>query len=256
MIQLGIAQICLASGLILGAIALSRWQHLGLEWTFLLATARTVFQLSAVGYVLAIVFAQPNPWTVLMVLAVMLSVAAVVARNRIDKHLKALLPSTAAVLLASTALTMVYTLSLVIRPDIWYDPQYVIPLTGIVLGNAMTAASISGERFLSSLRRNQVEIETHLSLGATPAQAIAAYRQEAIKIGLTPTVNAMMIVGIVKLPGVITGQLLSAQNPLDAVLYQMLIMVMLAFSDLFASALITADLKRRCFNAAAQLSLP
>lgn len=120
----------------------------------------------------------------------------------------------------------------------------------------MTAASISGDRFLSTLRRNQIEIETHLSLGATPAQAIAAYRQEAIKTGLTPTVNAMMIVGIVKLPGIITGQLLSNQNPLNAALYQMLIMVMLAFSDLVASVLITASLKRRCFNAAAQLSLP
>jgi putative ABC transport system permease protein len=101
-----------------------------------------------------------------------------------------------------------------------------------------------------------VEVETHLSLGATPQQAISSYRQEAIKAGLIPTINAMLVVGIVKLPGIITGQLLSGADPLDAALYQMLIMFMLAFSDLLAAILVTVGIRRLFFNDAAQLVLP
>ena len=255
MIGLGIVQLCLALGLMLGAIVVVRWQRLGLEWQLVNATARTVFQLFAVGYLLAIVFAWRNPWSVLAVLLMMLSVATIVARNRIGKQLGQILPMVASVLFTSTTITVLYTVSVVVRPEVWYDPQYVIPLTGIVLGNAMTAASIAGDRLVSSLKRYRIEIETHLSLGATPKQAIANYRKEAIKAGLIPTLNSMMVVGIVKLPGIITGQLLSNEDPLNAALYQMLIMFMLALSDLLASVLVTAGIRRRCFNAAAQFVL-
>ena len=127
--------------------------------------------------------------------------------------------------MASTTLTVIYTTGFIIRPEVWYEPRYVIPLTGIVLGNAMTSATIAGDRLVSNLKQNQIEIETHLSLGATPAQAIAAYRTAAIKAGLIPTINAMMVVGIVKLPGIITGQLLGGVDPFNAALYQMLIML-------------------------------
>ncbi|MEM6256631.1 MAG: ABC transporter permease, partial [Cyanobacteria bacterium P01_D01_bin.156] len=97
---------------------------------------------------------------------------------------------------------------------------------------------------------------THLSLGATPDQAIASYRREAIKAGLIPTVNSMMVVGLVTLPGIITGQLLSGIDPLNAALYQMLIMFMLAFSTLVTALLVTHGIQRQFFNAAAQLVEP
>jgi putative ABC transport system permease protein len=256
MIELGLLQISLALMLMVAAIALVRWQQLGLELTLLNATGRTIFQLFAVGYLLAVVFAWRNPWSVVVVLLVMVAIATIVARNRIDKRLSRLLPILAGALLTSTLLTLVYTTGVVIRPEVWYEPRYVIPLAGIVLGNAMTAATIAGDRLVSGLKKNQVDVETHLSLGATPEQAIAPYRQEAIKAGLIPTINAMMVVGIVKLPGIITGQLLSGADPLNAALYQMLIMFMLAFSDLLAAILVTAGIRRLFFNEAAQLVLP
>ena len=256
MIELGLLQLSLSLLFMVAAIALARWQQLGLELTLLNATARTAFQLLAVGYLLAIVFAWRNPFSILAVLLVMLAIATVVARNRIGKRLSRLLPVLAGSLLASTALTVIYTTGFIIRPEVWYEPRYVIPLTGIVLGNAMTSATIAGDRLVSNLKQNQIEIETHLSLGATPAQAIAAYRTVAIKAGLIPTINAMMVVGIVKLPGIITGQLLGGVDPLNAALYQMLIMFMLAFSDLLAAILVTSGLRRLFFNEAAQLVVP
>lgn len=256
MIELGLWQIALALVLMAAAIALVRWQQLGLELTLLHATVRTVLQLLAVGYVLAIVFTWQNPYSVIAVLLVMLAIATVVARNRIDQRLSRLLLVLAGSLLTTLLLTMVYTMGAIIRPEVWYEPRYLIPLAGIVLGNAMTAATIAGDRLVTSLKRNPVVIETHLSLGASPQQAIAEYRREAIKAGLIPTINAMMVVGIVKLPGIITGQLLSGADPLNAALYQMLIMFMLAFADLLAAILLTAGIQRLFFNEAEQLVLP
>jgi len=212
-------------------------------------------QLLVVGYVLAAVFAIRNPWAVLVVLGVMLAIATIVARNRISKKVPHLLPLVGGSILISTVLTLAYTSLLVIRPQVWYEPQYIIPLAGIVLGNAMNGAAIVGERLVSTLNNSQLEIETHLSLGATPQQAIAQYRKDAIKAGLIPTVNTMMVVGIVTLPGIMTGQILAGADPLLAATYQMLVMFMLAFATLTTTLLVSWGICRQFFNQAAQLVL-
>ncbi|WP_346292082.1 ABC transporter permease [Sphaerothrix gracilis] len=256
LVELDFLRLLWALGLMAAAIALASWQRLGLTWNLVMATGRTVLQLGAVGYVLAVVFDWRNPLAILLVLLVMLTTASLVARNRISKKLSRLLPLVWGCLLTSTLLTLSYTSLAVIRPENWYEPRYLIPLAGIVLGNAMNAAAIAGDRLVSTLKQRRRDIETHLSLGATPAQAIAQYRQEAIKAGLIPTINSMMVVGIVKLPGIITGQLLSGVDPLNAALYQMLIMFMLTFADLLTAVLVTQGIARQFFNKAAQLVLP
>ncbi|MDJ0704704.1 MAG: iron export ABC transporter permease subunit FetB [Leptolyngbyaceae cyanobacterium MO_188.B28] len=255
MIELELLDLLWALGLMAAAMGLSSWRGLGLTWNLAIATGRTVLQLFAVGYFLAVVFEWRNPWAVLAVLMIMLTIAAVVARNRISKKMVRLLPMVWGCLLTSTALTLAYTNLLVIRPETWYEPRYVIPLAGIVLGNAMNAASIAGERLVGSLQNSRLEIETHLSLGATPDQAIQKYRREAVKAGLIPTLNAMMVVGVVTLPGIITGQLMSGVSPLNAAGYQMIIMFMLAFSTLLTAILVTWAICRQAFNQAAQLIL-
>lgn len=253
LIRLDILDLALALGMMAIAIGLSAWEQLGLEWSLAIATGRTVLQLLVVGYVLAFIFTLDNPWAVLAVLMVMLTMAAVVARNRISKKYPAVLPLVWGSILVSTTLTLGYTNLLVIQPTTWYEPQYLIPLAGIVLGNAMNGAAIAGERLVSTINASHLEIETHLSLGATPKQAVAQYRKDAIKAGLIPTLNQMMVVGIVTLPGIITGQLLSGVAPLDAASYQILIMFMLAFANLVTTILVTQGLYRQFFNQAAQL---
>ncbi len=248
-------QLVWALGMMAIAIALSAWQRLGLEWNLAIATGRTIVQLLVVGYVLAAVFAIREPWLVLMVLGVMLAISTLAARNRISQKIPHLLPLVGGSILVSTLLTLVYTNLLVIRPQVWYEPQYIIPLAGIVLGNAMNGAALAGERLVSTLNSSQLEIETHLSLGATPRQAIAQYRKDAINAGLIPTINTMMVVGIVTLPGIMTGQLLSGVNPLLAAAYQMLIMFMLAFATLITNSLVTWGICQKFFNQAAQLIL-
>ncbi|MCL6433006.1 MAG: iron export ABC transporter permease subunit FetB [Leptolyngbyaceae cyanobacterium HOT.MB2.61] len=248
-------QLVWALGMMAIAIALSAWQRLGLEWNLAIATGRTIVQLLVVGYVLAAVFAIREPWLVLMVLGVMLAISTLAARNRISRKIPHLLPLVGGSILVSILLTLVYINLLVIRPQVWYEPQYVIPLAGVVLGNAMNGAALAGERLVSTLNSSQLEIETHLSLGATPRQAVAQYRKDAINAGLIPTINTMMVVGIVTLPGIMTGQLLSGVNPLLAAAYQMLIMFMLAFATLITTSLVTWGICQKFFNQAAQLIL-
>jgi putative ABC transport system permease protein len=248
-------QIAWALGMMAIAIGLSAWQRLGLEWQLAIATGRTVAQLLVVGYVLAVVFALKDPWVVLAVLVVMLTIATIVARNRISKKVPYLLPLVGGSILTGTVVTLCYTNLFIIQPQVWYEPQSLIPLAGIVLGNAMNGAAIAGERLVSTLNNSQLEIETHLSLGATPQQVVAQYRQEAIKAGLIPTTNTMMVVGIVTLPGIMTGQILAGADPLLAAAYQMLVMFMLALATLITTLLITWGICRQFFNQAAQLLL-
>ena len=253
MIQLTITDIAMALGLIAITIGLSAWQKLGLEWQLLIATIRTIVQLIFVGYVLEIVFDYKQPWLAITMITIMLTVASIVARNRISKKIPRLLPLVWGSILTSTVLSIIYANLLVIQPEIWYEPQYLIPLAGIVLGNAINGAAIAGERLVSTINSSPVEIETYLSLGATPQIAVAKYRKDAIRAALIPNLNQMSVIGIVTLPGIVTGQLLSGVNPLDAVAYQMLIMFLLAFANLTTSLLVTYGLCRQFFNQDAQL---
>ena len=256
LIELDLTDLVWALGMMAIAIGLSSWQGLGLEMSLAIATGRTVIQLLGVGYILAVVFALNDPFAVLAVLLVMLTIATITARNRISKKIPQLLYVVFGAIFFSTALTLSYTNLLIIQPENWYEPQYLIPLTGIVLGNAMNGAAIAGERLVSTISSSRLEIETHLSLGATPQQAVATYRKDAIRAGLIPTLNQMMVVGVVTLPGIITGQLLSGIDPLNAASYQILIMFMLAFANLVTTVLVTQGLCRQFFNTQAQLQLP
>lgn len=256
LIELDLTDLVWALGLMAIAIGVSTWQKLGLEFQLAIATGRTVLQLLVVGYLLAVIFALKNPFAVLGVLLVMLTIATITARNRISKKVPRVIPVVLGSMFFSTALTLCYTNVLIIQPRTWYEPQYLIPLAGIVLGNAMNGAAIAGERLVSTITSSRLEIETHLSLGATPEQAVVAYRKDAVRAGLIPTLNQMMVVGVVTLPGIITGQLLSGIDPLNAASYQILIMFMLAFTCLITTVLVTQGLTRQFFNAQAQLQLP
>lgn len=256
LITLDFTDLAIALGLMAMAIGLSRWQRLGLEGQLLWATLRTIVQLVGVGYVLNIIFALNHPLPVVGILLGMVTIATAAARQRIDPKLVGLFPYLWGAIFTSTLGVLLYVNLLIIQPPAWYTPQYLIPLAGIILGNAMNGASLAGERLVSTLRQQRLEIETHLSLGATPAQAVSTYRRQAVRSALIPTLNQMLMVGIVTLPGMITGQMLSGVNPLDAASYQILIMLMVALANLLTSLLVTYGIYRQFFNAQAQLSFP
>lgn len=252
-IPLDLLDLFWAWGIILLVIAISRWQKFGLEGQFLLASFRALCQLMFIGYVLEFIFALNQPIAVIAIMLIMITIAAITARNRIGKKIAGLLSIVWGTLFISTTFVISYSIILIIQPSQWYNPQYLIPLVGMILGNTLNGASLSGERLASMIKNNRLEIETHLSLGATPKQAIFTYRQEAIRVGLIPILNSMMIVGMVSLPGMFTGQVLAGNNPLDAASYQILILFMIAFANVVTVWLISEGVYRSFFNLQQQL---
>ena len=255
LVTLDTTDLFLCLGLIGIAIALSLWRKLGLERQLAYSAFRSLMQLIAIGYILDIVFAIDNWLLVLGILSVMITVASVVTRNRIDQKLKGLLPTVILSLVASSAFTLGYVILLIVQPNKWYEPQYLIPLAGMLFGNAMNGASLAGERLLNSIQQNRLEIETHLSLGATGKQAIAGYQKEAIRTGLIPTLNNMVVIGLVSLPGMFTGQVLGGSNPRDAASYQILILFAIVLVNLITTVLITEGIYKKFFNQREQLIL-
>lgn len=248
-IELDFLDLGLALGMVAIAIGLSAWQRLGLAGRMALAAARAIVQLLVLGMVLEFVFAGNDPLWVLGFLLLLLTLAAVATRNRIGRHIPGLLPRVWMALVASTALALMYTQVLVLRqPQAGFDVRYTIALGGLIAGNLIDGGAIAGERFVSSLRTNSLEIETHLCLGATPQQAIEQYRREAIRSGFLPTLNATMTVGLVAIPGLTSGQLLGGISPLTAVAYQILVAAMLILANLVATVAIVNGLSKLVFD--------
>lgn len=241
-----------AIGLVGAAFALSSWQKLGLEGSLILAAGRAVIQLAVVGYILAVIFAPPlSPILILFVLGVLVMISAIVTRNRISQKLP--LPGIVGSLLITTLVTVAYVQLIVVQPQVWYEPRFLIALGAIVLSQAMNAAAISGERLFNTLKSNPLEIETRLSLGATPAQAIEPYRKDAIRAGVLPVINAMSIVGLATIPEIVSGQLLGGAEPIQAIAFQIVILFMVLFATLLVTLLVTSGIWRKFFNAQAQL---
>ncbi len=253
MIEPNLVGMLMAVGLMVITVALSSWQDLGLSKMLAIATVRTIVQLLGAGVFLAFIFATRQPVAILAVLIGMVTIAATVARSRIDQQLPRLLLWVWLAILISALIPITYVSLLVIRLDPWYDPRYLIALSVMVLGSAMTTTSMTGERLVGALRNNRIEIETHLSLGATPVQAVQAYRQAAIRAGWIPTINAMTMVGLVTLPGTMTGQILAGSDPVTAAIYQILILFMLSLATLIAALVTTHGIVQQFFTDTLQL---
>ena len=253
LISLDTVDLILCLGMMGIAIALSLWQKLELEKQLAYSAVRSLMQLIAIGYILDIVFAIDDWWAVVAILGVMLTIASIVTRNRIDQKLKGLLPTVALSLIVSSLFSLAYVILLIVQPNTWYEPQYLIPLAGMLFGNAMNSASLAGDRLLNAINQNRLEIETHLCLGATPTQAIAAYKKEAIRTGLIPILNNMVVVGLVSLPGMFTGQVLGGSDPLDAASYQILILFAIVLTNIMATVLVTQGIYKSFFNSEDQL---
>jgi len=253
-IEIDLVKMLWAVGLMAISICLAFWQKLGIAGSLAIATVRSVVQLAVVGYLLDAVFDLKQPVAVAGVIGLMSLVAAREAKNRIGKKVAFALPIVFGSILVGTVLILAYITLIVVQPDDSHSPRYLIPISGMVLGNAMNGVSIAAERLTSSITNKANEIETHLCLGATPQQSIDAYRTEAIKAAMIPSINTMMVVGVVTLPGMMTGQILGGVSPLLAVRYQLVILFAITAANLISTLLVTQALSRQFFTPAQQLN--
>lgn len=207
-------------------LVLVRGQGIGKEKEIFISALRMTLQLIAMGYVLVYIFDQSRFYiSVIFFFAMMFfAIRNIYARIKvpIKKKLRRVIIFS---IISGTAITTVYFLLLVINIDPWYDPRYFIPIAGMIIGNSMTGISIGVERLLGDMKAKKELIEGALMLGATPRDATSNIMKDTFTSAIMPTINSMVGMGIVFLPGMMTGQILAGLSPLIAIEYQIAIML-------------------------------
>jgi putative ABC transport system permease protein len=247
-LELTYFQVILAALLILINGALSAVLELGLGRRLLLAAFCTVLQLLLVGLVLDWVFRVNRWYLVLALMTAMTLVAGIAAIQRTQIRYPGITVRSIISVWASSWLIAALALGLIIRARPWYTPQYAIPLLGMILGNTLNGVSLGLDRLGSELASRRDQIDAILALGATRWEAARPLVQQAIRTGLIPTINAMMAVGIVSLPGMMTGQILAGASPVEAVKYQIVIMFLIASAAALGTVTVVLLSYGRLFN--------
>lgn len=247
----------LAIGLVFVLISglASLMYSLKLEKDLLIGTIRTFAQLFILGYVLKFVFALSNFYLVMSVFSFMILFAAWTIHSRVKiKQVPFFFPVFISMLLSFSFVSYMVT-AVIVNVKPWWEPRYFLPLGGMVIGNSMNAIAISVDRLLSELKSKRTEIEMKLCLGADAKEASSDILRNAMQAGMIPTINSMMAVGMVFIPGMMTGQIISGSDPLTAIKYQIMVMIMLSGSTALGTLIAVLLIRKRCFNKAEQLIL-
>jgi putative ABC transport system permease protein len=242
-------QVAIAASLVLVNGAVSVALKLGLERSLLLASVRMVAQLLLIGYVLLWVFQSNSAAAVLALAAVMTVVAGVSAVHRTERRFSGIYLASFVSVLASSWIVTAFAIGAVLqKADTWYEPQYTIPILGMILGNTLNGVSLGLNRLEDELVVRRDLVEMSLALGATSWEAARGPVRQAVRTGMIPTINSMMVTGIVSLPGMMTGQLLTGVSPLEAVKYQIVIMFLVASGTTLGTVGVVLLSFRRLFN--------
>lgn len=228
-IQLSYFDIALASVFLLLNGVISVWLRLGIARNLAFSATRMVAQLLLVGLLLKWLFAIQSPWLTLLVALFMASFAAREIWARQERRLKGWrgLAIGGTAMGASVGVVALVALTVLVQPEPWWAPRYALPLLGMIMGNAMTGISLSLDTLHTALNREQRAIEAQLLLGADKWQAMRPFIRQAMRSGMMPSINAMAAIGVVSLPGMMTGQILSGVDPGEAVKYQLLVMFLI-----------------------------
>ena len=254
-INLSNGQLVFAAVLILINVAISVWLRLGLAKTLLVASTRMVVQLLLVGFILQWVFALKTPLPVIAIGLVMSALAGIAAVHRTHRRFAGVYWDSMLSVLASAFVVTGAAVLGILDVSPWYEPQYTIPLLGMVLGNILSGISLALDRFMEGVARDASLIESDLALGATRWEAAHPLINDSLRTGMIPTINSMMVMGVVSLPGMMTGQLLAGAAPADAVRYQIVIMFMIAAATALGTLSVILLAFRKLFNAQHQLCL-
>lgn len=247
MVTVGVWEIALASGLVLLSAGLSAAMRLGLTRSILTAALRTVVQLGLLGLILKWVFAAQQWYVVVAIVAVMTVVAGLAVPKRARGRYRGIRSDALATVWLTSWTVAAVALFAVLRIRPWYSPQFVIPIVGLILGNTLTGVALTFDTLLRDALAQRGSIEMRLSLGATAWEAFEDTARTAVAAGMLPTLNSMMVVGLVSLPGMMTGQILAGGDPAQAVGYQILTMFMICAGTTLGCLMAAFCVFRRIF---------
>lgn len=227
--KLGIFQFLLIYLLLIIVLLVMKKSKINQTKLLLLASVRMTVQLVIVGYILQYIFKNPNPIFTVIFLAIMIafSIDRVIRdRKDINKNFKSAIGIS---LTLSGLFVLFFFVTIVVNKSI-FNPQYTIPLAGMIIGNAMTGINIGIKTFMDSINKEKSKITTLLNLGIDPKDILKPFANNALETALIPTLNSMVGMGIIFLPGMMTGQILSGTMPTTAILYQIAIMIAICTS--------------------------
>lgn len=251
-IHIAVWQVAASLALVALAAAISFWRGADLERDIGIATARSIVQLTLVGYAIKLIFEADTIWLVLALLAVMVLFGAITARGRAKK-----VPGSFRPLLIALALAGGSTLGLVVALGIFEPtPRYLVPVGGMVIGNAMTASAVALNRLGDEMGEARARIEATLALGATAREAAAPTVRRALRSGMITLIDSTKTTGLIFFPGTMVGMLLAGASPTDAVRLQLILLYVLLGSVSISALVATTLAYRNFFTPAAQLREP
>ncbi|MBM3674413.1 MAG: iron export ABC transporter permease subunit FetB [Actinobacteria bacterium] len=245
MTEIGWEGLAVSALLVVVALGLSRWRHLGLERSIGWAALRAVVQLAAVGLVLAAVFDANASlaWAWLWV-AAMVMVSAETVRRRARE-----VPGLFALALSAFGVAAVVVLGVLFGLGVFdLEARTLVPLAGLMIGNALAATVLVARRVYEELRDREDEVEARLALGLPSDEAAAPYLRHALRTALIPQIETTKAVGLVVLPGAMTGLILAGVEPLDAVQVQAAVMFVVLGSVTTTTTVVALGVRRRLFT--------
>ncbi|MGL6174552.1 MAG: ABC transporter permease [Cellulosilyticaceae bacterium] len=246
---MSIASLIIASLLVMIPIFISYREHLGLEKEIVVSILRAIIQLIVVGYVLDVIFGLENPIFTALFVLIMISNAAFNTKKR-GEGIKSVVSISFIAMLVGTSITMTI---LVISGAIGFTPNEIIPVAGMVVSNSMVAIGLSYKQLNQSFKNRRAEVEVKLSLGADIKVAAKDILRECIKIAIIPTIDSAKTLGIVALPGMMTGLILAGTSPLEAIKFQIMVTFMILSSTSIATIIATYMSYTSFFNERKQL---
>ncbi len=248
-VHITVGQLVAALALVLLAIAVARWRRTELEGDIAIAVVRSFVQLTAIGYVIQLIFDVDSLALVALLLAVMVCFGALTARSRAKRVPRAFVP-----LLIGLSIAALATLGLVVGLGI-FDPQprYMVPVGGMVIGNSMTASAVALNRLGDEFADGRERIEATLALGASARDAALPSVRRALRSGTITLVDSTKTTGLIFFPGTMVGMLLAGAEPTDAVRLQLILLWVLLGSVTISALVSTALAYRHFFSEADQL---
>lgn len=255
-IELSLLQLAAAYIFVLLLIFVVKAKGIPREREILLASVRMTLQLMLTGYVLVLVFDNPHPFFTLLIIGIMQAFAVFNIYKRVKAPLsRAMKQIIAFAMISGTGVSLFFFILVVIRLDPWFHPQYFIPLGGMIIGNSMTGIALGASNLVDGIHKQRHQIEGALMLGATPQDAVRSLANGAFDAAILPTINSMLGMGIVFLPGMMTGQILSGVSPTTAIEYQIAIMLGITGSVTLTVFLMVFFGAKSFFNHENQLTL-
>ncbi|RLI48774.1 MAG: iron export ABC transporter permease subunit FetB [Candidatus Thorarchaeota archaeon] len=233
-------------------LLISKWQGLGVGNKLIVGTIRGTIQIILMALILVEIFALENLAIIFFVLFFMAAFAAYTVRGNLDHIPGVFVTSLPGIIAGGVGVMALATVLGIVEQT----GEFIIPMGGMVIGNSMGMTSLVLDRMWSNAQKQRALVETALALGASPIQATEVTIRESIRSGMLPNLNRYASLGIVSIPGLMSGMIIGGANPVAAAFYQVIIFIMIFLSTVICGLIVSRLFLKHMFNEKLQLTVP